>query len=121
MLLGVHRDDAESDAIYMAEKLAGLRIFQDDEGKMNRSVMDIAGGVLVVSQFTLLGDVRKGKRPSFVDAAPPEVAIPLYEQVCDRLAAAGLQVERGVFGAYMQVHLVNDGPVTIQIDSRKLY
>ncbi len=121
VLLGIHRDDAHSDASYIADKIVGLRIFADAEGKMNRSVMDVGGSALIISQFTLYGDVRRGRRPSFIEAAPPEVAIPLYESVCELVENAGVPVQRGVFGAMMKVSLVNDGPVTIQLDSRKLY
>ena len=121
VLLGVHRDDTEQDAAYMADKIAGLRLFADAEGKMNLSVADVGGSVLMVSQFTLYGDVRRGKRPSFSEAATPEVAVPLYESVCRRIAAMGIPVERGVFGAMMRVSLVNEGPVTVQLDSTKLY
>jgi D-tyrosyl-tRNA(Tyr) deacylase len=121
VLLGIHRDDTEADAAYVADKIVGLRVFGDEGGKMNRSVVDAAGSALVISQFTLFGDVRHGKRPSFVEAAPPELAVPLYESVCARIAGAGVPVQRGAFGAHMVVSLVNDGPVTIQLDSKKLY
>lgn len=121
VLLGVGRGDDESDAAYLAEKTAGLRIFEDEAGKMNRSVADIGGGVLVVSQFTLYGDVRRGRRPSFDDAAPPEEANRLYELFVEALRAKGLQVGTGVFQAMMQVELVNEGPVTILLDSKKQF
>lgn len=121
VLLGVARDDAPRDAAYLAEKTAGLRIFEDDEGKMNRSVEEIGGGILVVSQFTLLGDCRKGRRPGFTDAAPPELADQLYEDYVTTLRARGITVATGVFRADMQVHLVNDGPVTMLLDSRKQF
>ncbi len=121
VLLGVAREDAPRDAAYLAEKTAGLRIFEDDEGKMNRSVEDIGGGILVVSQFTLLGDCRKGRRPGFTDAAPPELADQLYEDYVTALRARGITVATGVFRADMQVHLVNDGPVTMLLDSRKQF
>lgn len=121
VFLGVHVADTERDVAYTADKVSGLRVFPDDEGKMNLSVRDVDGSILAISQFTLFGDVRRGKRPSFVDAAPPDVAIPLYEAFCEKLAADGLRVERGVFGAMMRVSLVNEGPVTIQIDSTRLY
>jgi D-tyrosyl-tRNA(Tyr) deacylase len=121
VLLGVAQDDAEADARWMAEKLAGLRVFVDDAGKMNRSVADVGGGVLVVSQFTLLGDARKGNRPGFSDAAPPEPANALYERVCALLRERSLPVAQGVFRATMEVELVNDGPVTILLDSKKLF
>jgi D-tyrosyl-tRNA(Tyr) deacylase len=119
VLLGVGADDGEVDARWMADKVAQLRIFEDDAGKMNRSVEDVGGGVLVVSQFTLLGDARKGNRPSFVEAAAPEAANALYEDVCARLRNRGLPVGTGVFRAHMDVELVNDGPVTILLDSRR--
>ncbi|HTP52265.1 MAG TPA: D-aminoacyl-tRNA deacylase [Anaeromyxobacteraceae bacterium] len=118
VLLGVAAEDGEGDARWMAEKVAQLRIFEDAAGKMNRSIAEVGGGVLVVSQFTLLADTRKGNRPSFVGAAPPESAIPLYEGVCLALRRRGLAVGTGVFGAHMEVELVNDGPVTILLDSR---
>jgi D-aminoacyl-tRNA deacylase len=119
VLLGVGRDDSEADAIYLAEKVAGLRVFEDEDGKMNRSVQDVAGSVLAVSQFTLYGDVRRGKRPSFDDAAPPEPARRLYELFVERIQAAGLRCETGRFQEMMQVELVNEGPVTVLIDSKK--
>lgn len=121
VLLGVEEGDAERDAIYLAEKTAGLRIFEDAEGLMNISVADAGGAVLAISQFTLLGDVRKGKRPSFIAAAKPEPANQLYEAYCEQLKNMKLQVEQGVFQADMKVSLVNDGPVTILLDSRKLF
>jgi D-tyrosyl-tRNA(Tyr) deacylase len=119
VLLGVAGTDKEADADYLADKIAGLRIFEDDAGKMNRSVGDAGGAVLVVSQFTLYGDVRRGKRPSFDAAAPPEQARRLYEYFAERIRAAGLRCETGRFQAMMQVELVNDGPVTILLDSGK--
>jgi D-aminoacyl-tRNA deacylase len=119
VLLGVGREDGEADAAYLAEKVAGLRIFEDAEGKMNRSVEDVAGSVLAVSQFTLYGDVRRGKRPSFDAAAPPEQARQLYERFVQRIQAAGLRCETGRFQEMMQVELVNEGPVTILLDSKK--
>ncbi|SPF44681.1 D-tyr-tRNA(Tyr) deacylase [Candidatus Sulfotelmatobacter kueseliae] len=119
VLLGVGHGDTEADASYLAEKIAGLRIFEDSEGKMNRSVVDVGGSVLAVSQFTLYGDVRRGKRPSFDAAAPPEQARRLYEFFVQCVQAAGLRCETGRFQEMMQVELVNDGPVTILIDSRK--
>jgi len=118
VLLGVAAGDGEQEARWMADKLAALRIFEDGEGKMNLSVADAGGGLLVVSQFTLLGDTRKGNRPSFVDAAPPEPANALYEKVCALLREKGLPVAQGVFRAHMEVELLNDGPVTILLDSR---
>jgi D-tyrosyl-tRNA(Tyr) deacylase len=121
VLLGVAREDREEDAAALADKIAALRIFEDAAGKLNLAVGEVGGGVLVVSQFTLLGDARKGNRPSFVDAAPPEAAVALYERVCALLAAKGLTVATGVFRAHMDVELVNDGPVTLLLDSRKLF
>jgi D-tyrosyl-tRNA(Tyr) deacylase len=117
LLVGVAQGDGESEADWLAEKIAGLRIMADEEGKMNRSVKDIGGAVLAVSQFTLLADTRKGRRPSFVGAAPPEEATRLFDYFCRRLRAAGVeQVETGRFGAMMDVALVNDGPVTIVLE-----
>lgn len=118
VLLGVAAGDGDPEARWMADKLAALRIFEDREGKMNLSVADAGGGLLVVSQFTLLGDTRKGNRPSFVDAAPPEPANALYEKVCALLREKGLPVAQGVFRAHMEVELLNDGPVTILVDSQ---
>jgi D-tyrosyl-tRNA(Tyr) deacylase len=120
-LIGVGRDDAEDDAAAIAGKIAGLRIFNDAAGDMNLSLADVGGAVLAVSQFTLHGDARKGRRPSFIGAAPGEVAEPLFERVVTLLRRDGLQVATGVFGAQMRVSLVNDGPVTILLDSRKLF
>jgi len=119
VLLGVGSDDAEADAVYLAEKIAGLRIFEDADGKMNRSVQDVGGSVLAVSQFTLYGDVRRGKRPSFDAAAPPEPARRLYEFFVQQIQALGLPCETGRFQEMMQVELVNEGPVTILLDSQK--
>jgi D-aminoacyl-tRNA deacylase len=121
VLLGVGQNDTEADATYLAEKIAGLRIFEDHDGKMNRSVADVGGSVLAVSQFTLYGDVRRGKRPSFDAAAPPELARRLYDFFVDRIRAAGLRCETGRFQEMMQVELVNEGPVTILLDSEKLF
>ena len=121
VLLGVGGEDDESDAAYLAEKTAGLRIFEDDDGKMNRSLVDIGGAALVVSQFTLFGDVRRGRRPSFDAAAPPALADQLYQQYTEQLRARGVPVETGVFQAMMKVELVNDGPVTILLDSKTLF
>jgi D-tyrosyl-tRNA(Tyr) deacylase len=121
VLVGVDGADGPSDVQYVASKIRDLRIFPDDAGKMNRSVLDVRGGVLVVSQFTLSGDARNGRRPSFASAAPPEIARALYEEVVRELKAAGLVVETGEFQAMMQVALVNDGPVTILLDSRKTF
>jgi D-tyrosyl-tRNA(Tyr) deacylase len=119
--LGAGKDDQLEQASWMAEKLATLRIFEDEAGKMSRSVAQSGSHVLVVSQFTLYGDVRNGRRPSFVDAAPPEHAQALYEAVCAQLRARGMQVATGRFRAMMQVHAVVDGPVTILIDSEKVF
>lgn len=121
VLLGVARDDSTDDADYLAEKIANLRIFDDDDGKMNRSLLDTGGAVLVVSQFTLYGDVRRGRRPSYSDAAEPEKANQLYEYFVDRVRGFNAKVETGVFQAMMKVSLVNDGPVTILLDSRKAF
>jgi len=121
VLLGVAHGDAESDADYLAEKVAGLRIFEDHEGKMNRSVSEIGGAVLAVSQFTLYGDARKGKRPSFDSAARPELANSLYRHFVERIRALGLRCETGRFQETMEVELVNQGPVTILLDSDKLF
>ena len=118
VLLGVAPNDTPEDADWLARKVAGLRIFADESGRMNLGLVDIGGGALVVSQFTLFGDCRKGRRPSFVAAAPPELAEPLYQHFCGRLKAHGVtRVGRGVFGADMAVELVNDGPVTLILDS----
>lgn len=119
VLLGVGRGDAEADADLLADKVANLRVFPDAAGQMNRSVLDTSGGVLVVSQFTLLGDARKGRRPSYLEAAPPEEANRLYGHFAAKLRESGLQVAEGVFRAMMEVALVNQGPVTILLDSRK--
>ncbi|MFZ0951302.1 MAG: D-aminoacyl-tRNA deacylase [Candidatus Sulfotelmatobacter sp.] len=119
VLLGVGRDDTEADAIYLAEKIAGLRVFEDAEGKMNRSVRDVGGSVLAVSQFTLYGDVRRGKRPSFDAAAPPEKARQLYTFFVEQIRSAELTCETGRFQKMMKVELVNEGPVTILLDSAK--
>ena len=117
VLLGVASDDSQQDVVYMARKLIGLRIFEDSDGMMNRSIMDTGGSILVVSQFTLYGDVTRGNRPSFTRAAEGSVANTLYEDLCSGLRKAGCNVQTGVFGAHMLVMLVNDGPVTIIIDS----
>jgi D-tyrosyl-tRNA(Tyr) deacylase len=121
VLLGVGEADAEADVIYLAEKICGLRIFEDKDGKMNRSVQEVGGSVLAVSQFTLYGDVRKGKRPSFDAAARPEKARELYELFVSRIREAGLLCETGRFQAMMSVELVNEGPVTILLDSGKAF
>jgi D-tyrosyl-tRNA(Tyr) deacylase len=118
VLLGVAKGDGEADCRFMVEKLRGLRIFADEAGKMNRSLADVGGAILLVSQFTLLGNTRSGRRPGFEDAAPPEDAKRLYELVSATLKAQGTAVETGIFAACMQVELVNDGPVTFLLDSR---
>ncbi|HXN08207.1 MAG TPA: D-aminoacyl-tRNA deacylase [Candidatus Acidoferrales bacterium] len=120
-LVGVARDDSESDAQAVASKIAGLRIFNDESGAMNRSLSEVGGSVLAVSQFTLYGDARKGRRPSFIDAAAGPEAQPLFDRVVDVMRREGLRVETGIFGANMRVSLVNEGPVTILLDSRKLF
>ncbi len=116
LLVGFTHADTDAELEWMTDKVLGLRIFADAEDRMNLGVTDVGGGVLVVSQFTLYGDARKGKRPSFVDAARPEVAVPLYERFVERLRARGVQVATGEFGAMMQVELVNDGPVTLWLE-----
>jgi D-aminoacyl-tRNA deacylase len=120
VLLGVGQDDSEVQVKTLADKIVHLRIFEDDEGKMNRSLLDIGGEVLVVSQFTLYADIRKGRRPSFTDAAPPAIAEPLVERFQEAIAAHGIKVAGGVFGAMMEVELINQGPVTIWMDSEQL-
>ncbi|MCS6304602.1 MAG: D-tyrosyl-tRNA(Tyr) deacylase [Nitrospira sp.] len=119
VLLGIAKGDNESDTAYVVEKIQNLRMFADDQGKMNRSVIDVGGAVLLVSQFTLLGRTDNGRRPNFDGAAPPDQAKRLYEQVAADLRACGMPVETGVFAAHMQVALVNDGPVTFVVDSRE--
>ena len=119
VLLGVSENDTEEDAAYIAKKIAQLRIFNDEQGKFNRSLEDTGGAVLLISQFTLFGDARKGNRPSFIKAARPETAIPLYKATAQHLRDRNIQVETGEFGAHMEVALSNDGPVTILIDSQK--
>ena len=121
VLLGIARDDTKVEAAYLVDKIAALRIFDDDEGKMNRSVKDVGGGLLIVSQFTLYGDVRRGLRPSWIDAAPPEIAEPLYDFFVRQAGAVVDEVATGRFQAMMQVELLNDGPVTILLDSNKLF
>jgi D-aminoacyl-tRNA deacylase len=118
VLLGVTHDDTAAQAQWLAEKVAGLRIFNDADGKMNRDLIEVGGAMLIVSQFTLYGDCRKGKRPSFIDAAPPSIAIPLYEVFINSVKALGIPVATGRFGADMKVELVNDGPVTLIVDSK---
>ncbi len=117
VLLGVNASDTEADADYLADKIVNLRIFNDDEGKMNRSLLDVEGSVLAISQFTLYANTRKGRRPSFVEAAPPEIAEPLYNYFMKQLQARGVRVEKGIFGASMLVKIFNDGPVTIILNS----
>jgi len=121
VLLGIARDDTKVEAAYLVDKIANLRIFDDEEGKMNLSIKDVNGGLLVVSQFTLYGDVRRGLRPSWIDAAPPEVAEPLYDFFVRQTRSTIDNVATGKFQAMMQVELVNDGPVTILLDSNKLF
>jgi D-aminoacyl-tRNA deacylase len=119
VLLGISHSDGEPEAAWLARKIAGLRIFEDEDGKMNLGLTDVSGSVLAVSQFTLYGDARKGRRPSFVEAARPEHAQPLYLYFCEQLAAEGIPIERGVFQAEMKVALINDGPVTLLIETEK--
>jgi len=119
ILLGVAQGDTESDADFLADRIAGFRVFNDDQGKMNRSIRDVNGSALVISQFTLAGDWRKGRRPSFTSAAPPEEGKRLYEYFCDQLRKLEVPVKTGEFGAMMKVSLINDGPVTFVMDSHK--
>ncbi len=121
VLLGVGKDDTEEEVRYLADKVLGLRIFEDEAGKMNLSITDVKGEILAVSQFTLYGDSRKGRRPSFDEAAPPDVAERLYELFVEEIRKSGIKVETGKFRALMDVHLINSGPVTILLDSRKLF
>ena len=120
ILLGITHTDGEAEAAQLARKIASLRIFEDDDGKLNLGLSDVGGAALAVSQFKLYADVRKGRRPSFITAARPEQAQPLYERFCGLLAAAGVEVAQGIFQAHMQVALVNDGPVTIWLDTDEL-
>lgn len=120
ILLGITHSDGEAEALYLARKLAGLRLFEDQEGKLNLGLAEVEGTALVVSQFTLYGDVRKGRRPSFIEAARPEQAVQLYQRFCELLAEQGIVVQRGVFQAHMAVALVNDGPVTLWLDTADL-
>lgn len=121
VLIGVEEGDTEKDVKYIADKVSGLRIFEDENEKMNLSVKDVGGSVLAISQFTLLGDARHGKRPAFITAEEPKMANELYEKVCDQIRAQGLTVETGIFQAHMLVKIDNNGPVTILLDSRKLF
>lgn len=121
VLCGVEDGDAQEDVAYCVDKTVNLRIFEDEAGKMNRSILEAGGEVLAVSQFTLHGDVRRGRRPSFIKAARPELAVPLYEAYCEGIRAAGIRVETGIFQTDMKVSLVNDGPVTLLIDSRRTF
>lgn len=121
VLVGVGQEDSEADAQWLADKVCDLRIFEDEQGKMNRSVVDTKGGLLAISQFTLYGDARQGRRPAFVDAAPPDKAKPLYDRFCAAARSRGLDVQEGVFRATMQVRIVNEGPVTLLLDSKKVF
>ena len=121
VFLGVAQEDTPTDVDYMASKIANLRIFEDDEGRMNLSILDVGGEALVVSQFTLYGDCRKGRRPSFIHAARPEKADPLYQAFMDEISRLGVPVKAGIFQAMMDVKLINDGPVTMMLDSNKLF
>ena len=121
ILVGVGHNDGEAQAQWLARKIAGLRVFEDEQGKFNRSLLDVGGGCLVISQFTLFADARRGRRPGFTDAAPPEIAEPLIERFAELLRAEGVaRVETGVFGAHMQVEIHNNGPVTIWLDTDEL-
>lgn len=121
VLVGVEDKDTPDDVRYCVEKTAGLRIFEDDAGKMNRSIQDVGGEILAISQFTLHGDARHGRRPSFITAARPELAVPMYEAYCKGLRDKGIHVETGIFQADMKVSLINDGPVTLLLDSRRVF
>lgn len=121
LLLGVEDTDEEKDMEYMCDKVPNLRIFEDENGKMNKSIIDVGGQLLVISQFTLLGDARKGRRPSFTAAAVPDKAFPMYENFIKKMKGCGITTQCGEFGADMQVELVNDGPVTILLDSRRTF
>ena len=121
VLIGVEEGDTDKDAGYIADKVSGLRIFEDENEKMNLSVKDVGGSILAISQFTLLGDVRKGKRPSFITAEDPEIANRLYQQVCENIRNQGIKVETGIFQAHMLVKINNNGPVTILLDSLKTF
>lgn len=121
VLVGVGQEDDESDAQWLADKVCDLRIFEDDQGRMNRSLLDVKGAMLAISQFTLFGDARQGRRPAFIDAAPPEKAKPLYDRFCALCRGRGIDVQEGVFRATMQVRIVNEGPVTLLLDSKKVF
>lgn len=121
VLLGVEEGDGQDEVVYMAQKIAGLRVFEDADGKMNLGLAEVGGAMLVVSQFTLLGDCRKGRRPSFIQAARPEIADELYRAFCAEVRGQGIEVQTGRFQAHMDVELVNDGPVTLLIDSHKQF
>ena len=121
VLLGITHDDTDKDLDYIVDKITGLRVFEDENQKLNLSIEDISGEILLVSQFTLYGDARKGKRPSFTDAARPEIAILLYENAIEKIKSKGINCQTGEFGADMQVTIVNDGPVTIMLDSKKQF
>lgn len=121
VLVGISNDDDLEDVEYISDKIANLRIFDDEEGKMNLSIIDVGGEILLVSQFTLLGDVRKGRRPNYMNAAKSEKALYLFDMLCNKLSETGLPVRTGKFGAMMQVSLINDGPVTILLDSKKVF
>ncbi len=121
VLLGVGDEDNDQDLEYLVEKIVGLRIFQDENDKMNLSLMDVKGELLVISQFTLYGDARKGKRPSFIKSAKPDIGERYYEEFVKKTKSLGIKTEKGVFGAHMDVHLINSGPVTIMLDSKKLF
>lgn len=119
LLVGITHTDTEEDVDYVAKKIANLRLWEDEEGKMNRSILEVGGDILSVSQFTLYGDTKKGRRPSFINAARPEQAEPLWQSFNEKLKEQGLQVQTGIFGAMMDVELVNDGPVTIIVESKE--
>lgn len=121
VLAGITHEDTDEDVRFIASKLCGLRIFEDDDGKMNRAIGDVRGSMLIISQFTLYGDCRKGRRPSFVAAAPPEIAEPLYQRLCEAVREQGIPVQTGRFQEHMDVSLLNDGPVTLLLDSRKAF
>lgn len=121
LLLGIEESDQDKDLDFMIEKVPNLRIFEDENGKMNKSLLDVEGSILVISQFTLLGDARKGRRPSFITAARPDKAIPMYEKYISKMKEKNIKTEAGEFGADMDVELVNDGPVTILLDSKKTF